>query len=110
MHKKTSGYTLIELLTAVAILGLVVVFIAPPVFRTTGALRLELAAEQLAGVFRAARLYAIRHSANVAVKFSTEADGAVSYALYRDGDGDGVRTRDIEAGKDPVVWAPRRVE
>ncbi len=110
MHQnKTSGYTVIELLTALAILALVAVFVVPPVFRVTGALRLEMAAHQMAGALRAARLYAIRHSANVAVKFSTEPDGAVSYAFYRDGDGDGVRRRDIENGKDRQVRDFRRL-
>src|SRR5262249_34425988 len=54
------------------------------------------------------RVYAMRHSANVAVKFAVAADGAVTFALFRDDDGDGVRTSDIEHGVDPQVepWRP----
>jgi hypothetical protein len=50
----------------------------------------------------------VRHSANVAIKFSIAADGAVTYALFRDQDGDGVRTEDIVLGVDPQVepWRP----
>ena len=48
-------------------------------------------------------------SANVAVKFRTAPDGAVTYTLYRDGDGDGVLNRDIDSGVDPQVEPPRRL-
>ena len=107
MHRSTSGYTLIDILFVLAILGLVTVLALPSIFTMTGALRLEMAAHQMAGALRTARLHAIRRSANVAVKFRTEPDGTVTYALYRDGDGDGVRNRDIDDGTDPEVWAPR---
>lgn len=107
--RNPAGYTLIDVLIVLAILGLVAMVAYPPFVRTTSALRLELAAQQMAGALRAARTYAVRHSANVAVKFRTEPDATVTYALYRDGDGDGVLNRDIEAGDDPEVWAPRRL-
>ena len=45
-------------------------------------LRLSLAASDLVGTLRLARSYALRHSANVAVKFRTGEDGAVTFALY----------------------------
>lgn len=108
-HVGASGYTLLDLLIVVAILGFVAAVIYPPFVRTTSSLRLQLAAQQMAGTMRLARAYAIRHNANVAVKFRTEDDGTMTYALYRDGDGDGVRNHDIESGNDPQVWAPRRL-
>ena len=51
----------------------------------------------------------MRHDANVAVKFRTAADGAVTFTLYRDGDGNGVLNRDIDSGVDPQVEPPRRL-
>jgi hypothetical protein len=39
----------------------------------------------------------------VGVKFRTDARGRVAYRLYRDADGDGVRTADINAGVDPPM-------
>jgi len=108
-HGVAAGYTLLDLLMVVAILGFVALVVYPPFIRTTSSLRLKMAAQQMAGAMRLARAYAIRHNANVAVKFRTEDDGTVTYALYRDGDGDGVRTSDLESGKDPEVWAPRRL-
>ena len=108
-YSPAAGYTLLDLLMVVAILGFVALVAYPPFVRTTSSLRLQMAAQQMAGVMRLARAYAIRHNANVAVKFRTEDDGSVTYALYRDGDGDGVRNSDLESGKDPEEWAPRRL-
>jgi len=82
---------------------------APPLLRSSGDLRLHLAAEEMVAVLRLARIYAVRHSANVAVKFSTAQDGEVTFALYRDGDGDGVLNRDIDTGVDPEVAPPQRL-
>lgn len=109
MDGKSSGYTLVDILMVLAILGFAALVIYPPFVRTTSALRLKMAAQQMAGALRLARAYAIRHNANVAVKFRTDGDGTVTYALYRDGDGDGVRNRDLESGTDPEVWAPRQL-
>lgn len=106
-HAPNRGYTLIELLLVMALSSLLVMLGYPPFLRASSAMRLHLAADQVAGALQTARLYAIRYSAYVAVKFRTEADGSTTYALYRDGDGDGVSNRDIIAGTDPVVWAPR---
>ena len=60
-------------------------------------------------MLRLARSWAVVHDANVAVKFRTAADGTVTFTLYRDGNGNGVLTADINAGKDPQVEPPRRL-
>jgi prepilin-type N-terminal cleavage/methylation domain-containing protein len=103
------GFNLVELISALAILACLLGIGAPPLLRSSGDLRLHLAAEEMAAVLRLARIYAVRHSANVAVKFRTAQDGAVTYTLYRDGDGDGVLNRDIDAGVDPQVAPPQRL-
>jgi prepilin-type N-terminal cleavage/methylation domain-containing protein len=103
------GFTLVELLVALAILACLAGIGVPPLLRSAGDLRLRLAAEELVGVLRLARAYAVRHSANVAVKFRTAQNGDVTFALYRDGDGDGVLNRDIDKGADPEVAPPRRL-
>jgi prepilin-type N-terminal cleavage/methylation domain-containing protein len=101
------GFSLVELIVALALLASLLALAAPPLLRSTGDLRLRLAAQELVGTLRTARSYAIRHSANVAVKFRTARNGEVTFALYRDGDGDGVLNRDIDAGVDPQVKPPR---
>jgi prepilin-type N-terminal cleavage/methylation domain-containing protein len=103
------AFTLVELLVTLAVLASLLAVAAPPLLRISGDLRLHLAAEELVGVLRTARAYAVRHSANVAVKFRTAKSGEVTFTLYRDGDGDGVLTRDIDTGVDPQVAPPQRL-
>jgi type II secretory pathway pseudopilin PulG len=103
----THGWTLLELVTATTILGFLAALGIPPLLRASGGLRLNAAAREICSSLRLARSWAIRQSTNAAIKFRTGADGRVTYALYRDGDGDGVLNRDIDAGVDPEVAAPR---
>src|SRR6187200_825289 len=94
------GYQLIELLIALAISSLVLAIGIPPLLNLAAGLRVELAAAEVASAFHVARAYAIRHDANVGLKFTVDPDGTVTWALYRDGDGDGVLTADITSGDD----------
>ena len=82
---------------------------APPLLRISGDLRLHLAAQELVGALRLARSWAVRHDANVAVKFRTAPDGTVTFTLYRDGNGNGVLNREIDSGVDPQVEPARRL-
>jgi len=75
----------------------------PDLFRLTRALRLEMAARELVMVLRTARSDAIRNGRKVGVRFQIAERHRVSFALYADGDGDGVRTADIESGIDPQI-------
>jgi type II secretory pathway pseudopilin PulG len=101
------GFSLADLLVAMAVAGLVVAIAVPPLQRIASRLTLRIAAQQVVGVMREARLFALRQSQNVGVKFRTDAAGNVRWALYLDGDGDGVRTDDIDKGIDPMA-APER--
>jgi type II secretory pathway pseudopilin PulG len=103
------GFQLVELCVVLALLGSLVTLGVPPLLRISADLRLRLAAEEMVGALRSARAFAVRHNANVAVKFRTGEDGVVTFTLYRDGDGDGVLTKDIEKGVDPEVSRPRRL-
>ena len=109
MRQAERGYQLIELLIAMAISSLVLALGVPPLLSLAAGLRVELAAAEVASTFHVARGFAIRHSANVGLKFEVAADGTVTWALYRDGDGDGVLTADIRAGDDPQVLPPSRL-
>jgi Tfp pilus assembly protein FimT len=64
--------------------------------------RATSAARYLAGRLAFARALAVGRSANVAVLI-TAAGATATTALYVDGNGNGVRTRDIDAGIDPLV-------
>jgi hypothetical protein len=87
----------------------VLVIGVPPLLQLAAGLRVELAAAEVASTFHVARAYAIQHSANVGLKFLVESDGSVTWALYRDGDGDGVLSADIESGDDPLALPRTRL-
>ena len=103
MRTAERGYQLIELLIALAISSLVLAWGIPPLLSLAAGLRVELAAAEVASTFHAARFHAIRYDANVGLKFHVAADGTVTWALYRDGDGDGLLSADIASGDDPPV-------
>lgn len=107
MRASEQGFNLIELLVILAITAVLLAIAVPPFFELSGDLRVRLAAQDLLGTLRLARSHAIRYSANVAVRFDEDETGRVTFALYRDGDGDGVLNRDIDAGVDPQVVRPR---
>ena len=104
-----AGFSLAELLVVLAIVAVVAAVGLPDLFRASERQRLDLGAAEIASSLRLTRVYAVRHSANVAIKFETAPNGAVSYALFRDGDGDGVRTLDVARGIDPQVEPWRRL-
>ncbi|MFL6194190.1 MAG: GspH/FimT family pseudopilin [Thermoanaerobaculia bacterium] len=109
MTRNQKGFQIIEMLTALAVLLSLATIAGPPILRLSGDLRLRLAAQELVGALRLARSWAVRHDANVALKFRTAQNGTITFTLYRDGDGDGVLNRDIDSGVDPAAEPPRRL-
>lgn len=103
------AFTLLELCVASAVLLLGMAMALPALGRWSAGLRVDLAAREVATSLRLARAWAVRHGARVGVRFTYEG-GRYRYALYRDGDGDGVLTRDIESGVDPQVVPPRPLQ
>jgi Tfp pilus assembly protein FimT len=103
-----AGYSLLELLF-VATLMIVLSSIAVPMVQ--GALegtRARGAARYLGTRLQLARLEAIKRSTHVGIRI----DASVGYRLatYVDGNGDGVRTRDINAGTDWLLGSLERID
>jgi type II secretory pathway pseudopilin PulG len=109
MKARPDGFQLVELVFVLALLALLAAIAVPRIETWSARERVRLAAAELTSVLGLARSTAIRMSANVGVKFRTAPDGAVTFTVYRDGDGDGVRTADIERGIDPPVGSERRL-
>lgn len=110
MSWNENGFNLVELIVVLCILALIAAVGVPPLLEISGDLRLHLAAQELGGTLRLARSEAALRGFNVAVKFRPGQGGATTYTLYRDGDGDGVLNRDIDAGVDPALSRPRPLQ
>jgi type II secretory pathway pseudopilin PulG len=109
MRRAEAGFQLVEILVALALVAFAAGIATPPVLRALTGLEVRLAAGEVASALRLARAYAIAHDTHVGLKFRTAANGVVTWTVYRDGDGDGVRTEDIERGVDPRVAPPFRL-
>ena len=71
-------------------------------------LRTAMAARYLAGRIGDARLDAVQRSTRVALRFEEQA-GELGFALYLDGNGNGIRTTEIASGVDPLLTARQRL-
>jgi Tfp pilus assembly protein FimT len=68
--------------------------------------RVAAAAREMASEMARLRSEAITERRGVGLRFSTTA-GRRQFAVYADGDGDGLRADDIAAGRDPLLIAAR---
>jgi type II secretory pathway pseudopilin PulG len=103
-----AGYSLIEL---VFVMGLAATLSAIAVPQSLSALddtRAAGAARYIAARLQRARTEAIARSTTVGVKF-TLAGSHYSYAMYADGNGNGIRTADIATGVDGQLLAAERL-
>lgn len=103
-----NGYSLIEILIVIAIIGLILGITIPNFTTMRRRMALRAAAAELRSVFYLVRMRAIARGVNTGVKFVME-DGVWQFATYEDGDRDGVRNDDIKKGTDPMVAKPRVV-
>lgn len=99
------GFSTLEILCVVAIIGVIALCSIPSfaAYRRRAAMVSE--ADELRGVFRVARSRAVTTGRHAGVKF-TRAGNQWIYALYEDGDGDGIRNDDIESGMDRRISGP----
>ena len=80
----------------------------PQLLTTVDDVRASGATRHISGRFQRARMEAVMRSATVAVRFTQTSDG-YSYAVYRDGNRNGVLTVDIQRRIDLLVTAPERL-
>ena len=96
------GYTFLEILFTSALVCLLAGISVPSIVTVVDRSRGAGAARYLATRIALARARAVARSATVALHFH-EGDRGVSFAMIEDGNGDGVRTRDIDQRIDRVI-------
>jgi type II secretory pathway pseudopilin PulG len=101
------GYTLVDLLAVLATTAILAGVAVPQLSTGIEHARTMSAARYVASRLAMARTQAVARSANAAVQFLADRDTFI-LTTYRDGNGNGVRTRDITSGADPLVSPPLR--
>ena len=105
---QAAGYSLVELLFALAISATLVGIAVPLAGSANDEIRTAAAARRVAGKISTARVDAVRRSTTVGLHFETFA-GDVVFTTYADGNGNGVRTAEIRSGVDPVLRPSERI-
>ncbi len=103
---KERGFSLLE---ATVVVGMILVMAASaaPAFRARFAdAHILGAGQQFKASFRLAWSTAVRSNVYTAIRFERSDDGRVFYSLYSDGNGNGVRSADIAAGRDSRIDGP----
>lgn len=103
------GFTLVELLVGAVLIATLTLTLVPPLLSASAKLRLRLAAGEIATTLYRARSEAVRLGSNVGIRFDQDPDGRVTFTLYRDMDGDGLRNADVRSGVDVPMTPPRRL-
>jgi len=99
------GFSLVEMLIVVALI-LIMAAVGFPHFRAyTAEAHLLGAGQVFRGEFRRARSMAVRFGVYTAIRFERRIEGDV-YAIYADGNDNGVRSVDIRTGMDRLVAGP----
>jgi Type II transport protein GspH len=93
------GATLVELLAVLAIGTTALALAAPGILQLRASVAVRSAAGEVATAFVLARAYAIRRGVYVGVRYQMNGDRH-EWALYRDGNGNGIRTAEITRGID----------
>ena len=104
MSKRSPGYSLIEALTVIAIIGTIALCTVPAFANYRRRMSVLAASEQLRNILRLTRSRAVTSGHNVGVKFIAGREW--TYAIYEDGDGEGVRNDDIDRRIDRRILGP----
>ena len=108
MHKHQYGYSAVELLVVAVIIGTIVTAAVPSFLTLNRRSALRAASAELRSIFHLARSRAIARGAKTGLKF-VRLGSEWHFAIYDDGDRDGVRNDDIRRGVDRLVAPPRVV-
>jgi prepilin-type N-terminal cleavage/methylation domain-containing protein len=106
--RRQSGYSLLEVVIVAAIVGLITVVSLPSFASLQRRAALRAASAELRSIFHLVRSRAIARNANSGLRFFL-VGGVWHFAVYDDGDGDGIRNDDITRRTDVLAMPPRIV-
>lgn len=99
----TCGMSVLEAVLVVAVVAIIVTAALPDLGEIRRAAALGAATSQLKGLLFRCRAYAVMNARATAVVFERGTDGSWRCFIAADGDGDGIRRRDIRRLVDPVI-------
>jgi prepilin-type N-terminal cleavage/methylation domain-containing protein len=108
-RNEAPGFSLVELLITISLLAIVCAIAAPRISAGLDRARAKAATRYLAAQMGAARTQAVLRGAAVALRAHADDEG-VAISLVVDGNGNGVRTREIDGGIDQPLSVPLRIE
>jgi type II secretory pathway pseudopilin PulG len=104
----SQGYSLVEVLFALTLLATLGGIAVPQLLATADHVRAAGAVRYLTTRLHQVRTEAVVRSKDVALQITQTSEG-YSFATYLDGNGDGVRSYDIQNGTDPQLTRPERL-
>ena len=105
---RSSGYSALEVLFVVGLIVVLSSVAVPQLLSAADDTRTTAAVRYLAGRLQRARMEAVRRASIMSVRFTADAAG-YSFAVYVDGNANGVLATDIQRGVDRLVNAPERL-
>lgn len=108
MHGR-SGISLIESLVVLSLLGIAAAIVLPSAATMISGARAAAGARQMAMALHAQRWTSVTRNARHGLYFVQDSNGWLWYEV-RDGNGNGLRTAEIEDGTDETLAGPRRLE
>lgn len=106
--RRVAGYSLIELLFALGLMVTLAGIAVPQILAALDDYRAYGAARYVSGRLHETRMMAVTRTVNTALRFSISG-GSYAYAVYVDGNRNGVRTADISDGVDPEIQKSERL-
>ena len=102
------GVSLLELVFAAGLLATIAALAVPSIFLALDHFRTLGAVRYLSSRLQQTRMEAVTRAANAAIRFDRTSE-TYAFAIYVDGNGDGVRTQDIQRGVDPKIRQQERL-
>ena len=105
---RSDGFSLVEAGVVLLLLGVSAAVGLSSLRTGLGGMRVASAARHLAALVQSTRVRAAMGSVRVGLRFEREGDG-YRFAMFADGDGDGLRARDVSSGVDPRLTPFERI-